>query len=172
MLNYFFNELDGYIGLESPKFKKISAKFSNFIEIGDRIRFSHKWKFLKSYKKKRSNLVGFLSASVFRGEGINLNKDLELEWLMLFVGRDANRLDVMNFDFDCSYVIVEYRCKENYIALIREDIFRKKIKQIKATEISIHNFDLSEAYYFRLGIFLYPELIEIKTVNAKKMNEI
>jgi hypothetical protein len=159
--NFLFDAFDGYLGLESVSVKNKSVMFNEFLKLGNAIKFDHEWKYLKCSSKFRSDLIlktiKFLFDSTTPSQ-----RDLEFEWHLLFIDRCANKMDVMNFDFDSTYILLNFHTKENYMALTTQNIFTEKLKEIKNRPLTINDFSLEEITPFRLTIFSRPKLITIE----------
>jgi hypothetical protein len=76
--------------------------------------------------------------------------------------RWATTTDVMNFDFDSTYILLNYHIDANYMSLTRQDIFSKKLKEVRNRPLTIEDFSFEEIISFRLTIFSRPKLIEIE----------
>jgi hypothetical protein len=159
--NFLFDAFDGYLGLESVSVKNKSVMFDEFLKLGNAIKFDHEWKYLKCSSKFRSDLILKTIKFLFDSSAPS-QRDLEFEWHLLLVDRWANKIDVMNFDFDSTYILLNFHTKENFMALTTQNIFTEKLKEIKNRPLTINDFSQEEITPFRLTIFSRPKLIAIE----------
>jgi hypothetical protein len=168
--NFLFNTFDGFLGLESVNIKNKSVLFDDFLKLGIAIKFNHEWKYLKCSSKTRKNLL-LKTVKFLFDSSTPSSRDLEFEWHLATATSDpngplaerwTNKIDVMNFDFDSTYILLIYHTKENYMALTTQNIFSNKLKELNYKPVTINDFSFDEITVLRLTIFSRPKLIEIE----------
>jgi hypothetical protein len=166
--NFLFDPFEGYLGLESVSVENKSVMFDEFLKLGNAIKFDHEWKYLKCSSKISSDLI-LKTIKFLIDSTIPSQRKLEFEWHLLLADnqwatkmRWATTTDVMNFDFDSTYILLNYHIDANYMSLTRQDIFSKKLKEVRNRPLTIEDFSFEEIISFRLTIFSRPKLIEIE----------
>jgi hypothetical protein len=171
MCNFFHNEVEGFVGLESAQIKNKSVLFDEFLNLGMAIKFSHQWKYLKCSSKFKSNLILKAVNFVFDSRAPTF-RELEFEWHLLCTDRWTTKIDVMNFDFDSQFILLNYYPRENFIALTTKSKFIKKMHEVKKRPITINDFSKEDITAFRLTVFNRPQLISIEKKPAYGLEHI